>query len=31
LTKITQEMAANRETPGKYTPEELENLLGITK
>jgi 2-dehydropantoate 2-reductase len=30
LLQITQEMAAHHETPGKYTPGELEKLLGIT-
>jgi 2-dehydropantoate 2-reductase len=29
LLRITQEMAANHEKPGKYRPEELEKILGI--
>ncbi|MFC2007666.1 ketopantoate reductase family protein [Chloroflexota bacterium] len=29
LLSITQEMAANREPPGKYTPDQLETLLGL--
>ena len=30
LTRITQEMAANHEKPGKYKLEALEKLLGLT-
>ncbi|MEE9202585.1 MAG: 2-dehydropantoate 2-reductase [Dehalococcoidia bacterium] len=29
LLRISQEMAANRETPGKYTPAQLSVLLGL--
>ena len=29
ITRITQEMAAKRERPGKYTPAELSKLLGL--
>lgn len=29
LVRICQEMAASRETPGKYTPVELSSLLGL--
>lgn len=29
LARITQQMAASRELPGKYTPAELEKLLGM--
>ena len=29
LLRITQEMAGNRETPGKYTPAQLSSLLGL--
>ena len=30
LLRISQEMAANREPPGKYTPAQLSALLGLT-
>ena len=29
LLRVCQEMAANRETPGKYTPNQLRALLGL--
>ncbi len=29
LLRISQEMAVNRETPGKYTPNQLRQLLGL--
>ena len=29
LLRISQEMATNRETPGKYTPHQLRILLGL--
>ncbi len=29
LVELTQEMARNREQPGKYTPEELRSILGV--
>ena len=31
LLRISQEMAANQDLPGKYTPAELSSLLGLTR